>query len=128
MNKFNIEFSDIHFRLVATINGEEDYLDAVLYCSVSSTVGADGRVYGIYLRASDPVLGAAEKDVEDNPDPNYLSMTTNSVTVYDITDWPALKPAPGIVMLTPTEFEGEEGDEDEGEESEEGEVIDVQPV
>jgi hypothetical protein len=126
MKTFNIEFSDGHFRLVATINGVEDYLDAVLYCSVSSTVAADGRVYAVYLRASDPVLAAAEKDVDDNPDPEYLSMVTNSVTVYDITDWPTKTPAAGIVTLTPTEFEGEDS-EDEGE-GDEGEVIDVVPA
>ena len=125
---FKIEFSDEHFRLVlVSPSGEEDYLEAVLYCSVSSVVGSDGRVYGCYLRASDPELDIAEQTVEANPDPDFVSTETSKVTVYDITDWPRMVAASTKVTMIPTEFDVED-EAGEGDEEEDGAIVDVEPI
>ena len=116
---FKIEFSDEHFRLILiTPEGVEEFLEAVLFCSVSSVVGPDGVVYGAYLTGS-------ERDLDQlNQHPSMVSMVSQSIKVYDLTAWPALKPVPGIVTLEEADFVEEEAEEDD----DEGEVIEVQPV
>ncbi len=125
---FKIEFSDERFRLIiVSPSGEEDFLEAVLYCSVSSVVGPDGKVYGAYLNASDPELDRVEQAVEANPDEDFLSVPSSKVAVFDITSWPTLKAVPGPVTMIPTTFEDVESeDEEEGEE--EGDTVDVEPI
>jgi hypothetical protein len=128
---FHIEFSDQHFLLVILeSNGEESYQAEQPFCSVSSAVAADGRVYGLYLRGSETQLTAAEKFVAEDPDPLHISMPCNSVPIYDITDFPTVKPLAGpVVKLVPTDFDSDEsGDDDEGSEDSEGETIDVTPI
>ena len=128
---FHIEFSDQHFLLVILEStGEETYQTEVPFCTVSSAVAADGRVYGLYLRGSETVLTAAEKFVVEDPDPLHISMPCNSIAIYDITDFPVVKPVAGaVVKLVPTDFDSDEtgADEETGDESE-GETIDVEPI
>lgn len=115
---FKIEFSDAHFRLiVVSPSGEEDYLEAVPYCSVSSVVGPDGAVYGCYLNGSERELD------ELSTHPNDIERISQSIKVYDLTGWPSLKPVAGSVTLIETDFEDVEGDEEE-----ESEILDVEPI
>lgn len=118
---FKIEYSDEHFRLIlVSVSGEEDYLEAVPYASVSSVVGPDGVVYGCYLSGSENEL-----DILSNH-PTNIEMVSQTIKVYDLTDWPTLKPVAGTVTLVETEFEDVEGEGDEDEE--EGDTIDVVPI
>jgi len=118
---FKIEFSDTQFRLIViSPSGEDDYLDPVLYCSVSSVVGADGIVYGVYLTGNEPELDQLTEH------PTNTTMRSQFIKVYDLATWPNLKPVEGTVTIEEIAFDNEE-DEDE-EEAGEGEVIDVQPV
>ncbi len=121
---FKIEFSDTDFRLiVVNPSGLEDYLEIVPYCSVSSVVGEDGKVYGAYLTGSEPELDALTNHPTDT---EMLSVT---IKVYELSAWPTLRPMNGSVTLLETEFEGDEDEEDgEGEGDEEGEVIEVKPI
>lgn len=112
---FKIEFSDTQFRLVIVTGGEEDFPEAVLYCSVSSVVGSDGKVYGAYLNGSEPDLDKLASHPDD------VEMVTTSIKVYELTQWPTLRPIDAPVTLVDTEFEGEEDDEDE-------DVVDVVPI
>lgn len=119
---FKIEFSDVHFRLiVVSPSGEEDYLEAVLYCSVSSVCGPGGIVYGAYLTGSEPELDQLSSH------PTNTELRSQFVKVYDLASWPTLKPVEGTVTLIETVFEDVE-DEDEGDGEPEGDTIDVQPV
>lgn len=134
---FQIQCSDEHFRLVViSDSGEDDYNDAVQFCSLSSVVGPDGRVYGAYLNAAEKDLDELEK-LEERfdknpglvivmPEPEYISMIAKTIKVYDVTDWPAIKEVAGakitLIMTTFPEIEEEE----EGEEDET--VIDVEPI
>ena len=117
---FKIEFSDAHFRLiVVSPSGDEEFLEAVLYCSVSSVCGPGGIVYGAYLTGSEPELDQlASND-------NLTEMRSQFIKVYDLTAWPNVKPVDATVTLVDTEFtdvEGEDQDEPEGE------TIDVEPI
>jgi hypothetical protein len=117
---FTIEFSDTHFRLVIKEHGEEDYDSPVLFCSVSSIVATDGKVYGAYLTGSETDL----ETIDNNPDEDFISLVSTSIKVYDLTNWPNLKPLDASVTILAADFEGLEDDEDE----EEGETVDVVPI
>ena len=120
---FKIEFSDTQFRLIViSASGEDDYLDPVLYCSVSSVVGADGIVYGAYLTGNEPELDQLTSH------PTNTTMRSQFIKVYDLTAWPTLKPVDGSVTIEEIDFDNEEPEEGDEDESEDGEVIDVQPV
>jgi hypothetical protein len=117
---FKIEFSDTQFRLIViSPSGEDDYLDPVLYCSVSPVVGPDGVAYGAIPTST------TELD-QLTSHPTNTTMRAQTIKVYDLTAWPNLKPVEGTVTIEEIDFDNEE-DEDE-EEDEPGEVIDVQPV
>ncbi len=117
---FKIEFSDTQFRLIViSASGEDDYLDPVLYCSVSSVVGADGIVYGAYLTGNEPELDQLTSH------PTNTTMASQFIKVYALDSWPSLKAVEGSVTIEEIDFDNEEEDEDE---EEEGETIDVQPV
>jgi hypothetical protein len=116
--KFRIEFSDNFFRLVVLeSNGEEDYLEAVLYCSVSSVVAADGKVYGAYLTGSE-----AELDTLSNH-PTDSTMIAKQIKVYEIGAWPTLKAVDAMVTLEETDFDDVDEEDDEEETPDNLEVI-----
>ena len=118
---FKIEFSDLQFRLVLTVSGEDEYLDPVPYCSVSTVVGPDGVAYGAYLSGS-------ERDLDELTNhPTNLTMVSQSIKVYVLTAWPSLVALPGSVTIEEIDFDNEDTEEDD-EEGAEGEVIDVEPV
>jgi hypothetical protein len=120
---FKIEFSDTQFRLVLIASGEEEYLDPVLYCSVSTIVGPDGVTYGAYLSGSERDLD----ELTNNPD--KLSMVSQSIKVYVLTAWPSLVAVPGSVTIEEVDFDNEDSDdEDDGEGDEGGDVVDVTPI
>lgn len=105
---FKIEFSDVHFRLIiVSPNGEEDYLEPLPYCSVSSVVGPDGIVYGAYLTGSERELDDLSSHLTN------LEMVSQSIKVYDLTAWPTLIPVAGTVTLIETEFDNELEEDDE---------------
>ena len=120
---FKLEFADTQFRLIViSPSGEDDYLDPVLYCSVSTVIGPDGVAYGAYLTASEPELDQLTSH------PTNTTMRSQYIKVYDLTSWPTLKPVDAAVTIEEIDFDNEEPGEDEGDEPGEGEVIDVQPV
>ena len=117
---FKIEFSDAHFRLiVVSPSGEEEFLEAVLYCSVSSVCAPGGIVYGAYLTGNEPELDQLSNH------PTNTEMPSQFIKVYDLTAWPNLKPVDGRVTIVDTVFEDVEGEE---EDETEGETIDVEPA
>lgn len=122
--KFKIEFSDQQFRLILIpSSGEEEYLDPVPYCSVSTILGPDGVAYGAYLSGS-------ERDLDDLTNhPTNLTMVSQSIKVYVLTAWPSLVALPGSVTIEEIDFDNEEPEDDEdGEGDEEGDVVDVTPI
>jgi len=130
---FTIEFTDSHFRLVITENGEDDYDAPVLYCSVSSIVAKDGKVYGAYLTGSEPDLTTVERMIADaikrNADEEYVaSLVSASIKVYDLSEWPNLRPLDQRITVTGAEFEGLDDEEDEEDEESGKEIIEVEPI
>ncbi len=120
---FTIEFNDTHFRLVVIDNkGEDDYDSPSLFCSVSSIVAADGKVYGAYLTGSEPDL----ETIENNPDEDFISLVSTSIKVYDLSQWPTLKPVDAPVTIVAADFEGLEEEDEDGDQ--EGETIEVVPI
>jgi hypothetical protein len=114
---FKIEFSDVHFRLIVVSPlGEEEFLEAVLYCSVSSVCAPDGVVYGAYLTGAEPELDQLSSNEQ------MTEMRSQYIKVYDLTAWPNLKPVDGTVTLIDTDFTDVEDAESDGE------VIDVEPI
>lgn len=118
--QFKIEFSDEHFRLIiVSASGQEDFLDALPYCSVSSVVGDDGVVYGCYLSGSERELD------ELSSHPTNVELVSQTVKVYNLTAWPTLRPVSGSVTLIETEFDDVE---DADPAYPEDQVIDVEPA
>jgi hypothetical protein len=118
---FRIEFSDKRFRLmIISGNGEEDYEEAVLYCSVSSVIAPNGKPYGVYLTGSETDLDALTNH------PTDITMVSNSVKVYDLSSWPKLTLIDAPVTLLEAEYEDDEEEDDLEDEDET--VIDVEPV
>ncbi len=117
MPHFKIEFSDTHFRLIV----DEEYLEAVPYCSVSSVCIEGGAVYGAYLSGSEPDLDALDNH------PTDVEMVTRAVKVYEISKWPVLSAVDAPVTLICTEFEGLDEGEDEEDDDEDGNTIEVLP-
>jgi hypothetical protein len=109
--KFIIEFDDERFRLtVIEANGEESYEEAVPFCSVSAVVALDGKVYGAYLRATEPELD----QLTDHP--TDIEMVSKLIKVYELGDWPTLKPVTLPVTIVETEFDDMEDEDGEGDE------------
>ena len=120
---FKIEFSDTDFRLiVVNPSGFEDYLEIVPYCSVSSVVGQDGKVYGAYLTGSEPELDTLTNH------PTDTEMPSVNIKVYELSAWPTLRPMDGSVTILETEFEDDEDDTEDEDEAEGADIIEVKPV
>lgn len=120
MMNFRLECDDDCFQLVLDVPGDTRVDIPVDYYSVSSLVAPDGRVIGAYMNGSEEELRALEAD----PDPENVSVISQSIQVYDLTKWPILTPiADAIITLQLTDL----SDEDD-EEAEDADIIEVKPV
>jgi hypothetical protein len=120
---FRLECDEDVFQLVLVLPDEERSDIPLDYFSVSTVVADGGMVCGAYMNGSEPEF----RQLEQDPDPDKISAVSQLIKVYDLTNWPTIKPIDATVTIQLTELEGpDEGDEDE--EDSQDEAIEVTPI